>query len=205
MKFENLNNSYVSSSEFISKTNKFVSRTIKTRLLDTIPKKPESLEVTKLMNIKLITIGKTDNKNLQALIADYTKRLGFYIRFEFEIIPDLKKVKHLSEAQQKEKEGELILAKTQKSDVIILLDESGKQMDSVAFSGYLQKHMNSGIKTLIFVIGGPYGFSDAVYKRANGKLGLSKMTFSHQMVRLFFIEQLYRGFTILRNEPYHHK
>lgn len=157
------------------------------------------------MQIKLITIGKTDSKHLQALIADYTKRLGFYIKFEFEIIPDLKKAKHLSEAQQKEKEGELILSKTQNSDVLILLDENGKQLDSIAFSGYLQKHMNSGIKTLIFVIGGPYGFTDAVYTRANGKLGLSKMTFSHQMVRLFFIEQLYRGFTILKNEPYHHK
>lgn len=157
------------------------------------------------MNIKLIAIGKTDNKNLQTLIEDYKKRLSHYIKFDFEIIPDLKKVKHLSEEQQKDKEGELILAKTQNSDVLILLDENGKQMDSVAFSNYLQKHMNSGIKTLIFVIGGPYGFSDEVYKRANGKLGLSKMTFSHQMVRLFFTEQLYRGFTILKNEPYHHR
>ena len=157
------------------------------------------------MQIKLIAIGKTDNKNLQTLIEDYKKRLSHYIKFEFEIIPDLKNVKHLSEVQQKEKEGELILAKTQNSDVLILLDENGKQMDSVAFSNYLQKHMNSGIKTLIFVIGGPYGFSEEVYKRANGKLGLSKMTFSHQMVRLFFTEQLYRGFTILKNEPYHHR
>jgi 23S rRNA (pseudouridine1915-N3)-methyltransferase len=157
------------------------------------------------MNIKLIAIGKTDNKNLRTLIEDYQKRLCHYIKFEFELIPDIKNVKHLSESQQKEKEGELILAKTQKSDVLILLDENGKQMDSVDFSGYLQKHMNSGIKTLIFVIGGPYGFSDAVYQRSNGKLGLSKMTFSHQMVRLFFIEQLYRGFTILKNEPYHHR
>jgi len=157
------------------------------------------------MTIKLIAIGKTDNNNLQTLIADYQKRLGHYIRFEFEIIPDLKKVKHLSELQQKDKEGELILSKTQKSDVLILLDENGKQMDSVAFANNLQKHLNSGIKNLIFVIGGPYGFSEAVYQRANGKLGLSKMTFSHQMVRLFFIEQLYRGFTILKNEPYHHR
>ena len=157
------------------------------------------------MQIKLIAIGKTDNKHLQTLIEDYKKRLSHYIKFEFEIIPDLKNVKHLSEAQQKEKEGELILAKTQNSDILILLDENGKQMDSIAFSSYLQKHMNSGIKTLIFVIGGPYGFSDDLYKRANGKLGLSKMTFSHQMVRLFFTEQLYRGFTILKNEPYHHR
>lgn len=157
------------------------------------------------MNIKLIAIGKTDHKNLIALIEGYSKRLGHYVRFGFEIIPDLKKVKHLSEAQQKEKEGELILAKIQTSDILILLDENGKQLDSIDFSNYLQKHMNSGIKTLIFVIGGPYGFSETVYNRSNGKLGLSKMTFSHQMVRLFFIEQLYRGFTILKNEPYHHR
>jgi 23S rRNA (pseudouridine1915-N3)-methyltransferase len=157
------------------------------------------------MNIKLIAIGKTDHKNLIALIDEYAKRLSFYVKFDFEIILDLKKVKHLSEAQQKEKEGELILAKTQASDILILLDENGKQMSSEAFANYLQKHMNSGIKTLLFIIGGPYGFSEAVYSRANGKLSLSKMTFSHQMVRLFFIEQIYRGFTILRNEPYHHR
>lgn len=157
------------------------------------------------MEIKLIAIGKTDNKALITLIQDYTKRLGHYIKFQFEIIPDIKQVKHLSEAQQKDKEGELILTKTQKSDVLILLDEKGKQFSSIDFSQYLQKHMNSGIKTLVFCIGGPYGFSNAIYQRANGQLSLSKMTFSHQMVRLFFIEQLYRGFTILKNEPYHHK
>jgi 23S rRNA (pseudouridine1915-N3)-methyltransferase len=157
------------------------------------------------MQIKLIAIGKTDNKSLIGLIEDYTKRLGHYIKFEFEIIPDIKNVKHLSETEQKEKEGELILSKTQTSDVLILLDENGKQFDSVQFSEYLQKHMNSGIKKLVFVIGGPYGFSNTLYQRANGKIGLSKMTFSHQMVRLFFIEQLYRGFTILKNEPYHHR
>lgn len=157
------------------------------------------------MTIKLLAIGKTDNRELQILIDDYQKRLGFYIKFEFEIIPDLKKVKHLSEDQQKQKEGELILDKISSSDVMILLDENGKQYDSVSFSNYLQKHMNSGIKQLVFVIGGPYGFSSEVYQKANGKLSLSKMTFSHQMVRLFMIEQLYRGFTILRNEPYHHR
>lgn len=157
------------------------------------------------MTIKLLTIGKTDNKQLQILIDDYTKRLSHYIKFEFEIIPDLKKAKHLSEVQQKQKEGELILAKLSNTDVLILLDENGKQFDSVAFSSYLQKHMNSGIKRLVFVIGGPYGFSEEVYKKANSKISLSKMTFSHQMVRLFVVEQLYRGFTILRNEPYHHK
>lgn len=157
------------------------------------------------MQIKLLAIGKTDNKQLQQLMDDYQKRLGHYIKFNLEIIPDIKNVKNLSEAQQKQKEGELILGKVSKSDALILLDENGKQMDSVGFSQYLQKHMNSGIKQLVFVIGGPYGFSKEVYQQGQGKLSLSKMTFSHQMVRLFFIEQLYRGFTILRNEPYHHR
>jgi 23S rRNA (pseudouridine1915-N3)-methyltransferase len=157
------------------------------------------------MNIKLITIGKTDNKSLQTLIQDYQKRLSFYIKFELEIIPDIKNVKNLSEQQQKEKEGELILAKVAATDQLILLDENGKSFSSVAFANELQKKMNAGIKTLVFVIGGPYGFSEEVYKKANGKISLSAMTFSHQMVRLFFIEQVYRGFTILRNEPYHHQ
>jgi 23S rRNA (pseudouridine1915-N3)-methyltransferase len=157
------------------------------------------------MTIKLIAIGKTDNKQLISLIEEYIKRLGHYINFKFDIIPDIKKTKNLSEYQQKQKEGELILGKINNTDALILLDESGKQFDSVLFSVYLQKHMNSGIKQLVFVIGGPYGFSDDVYKKANGKISLSKMTFSHQMIRLFFIEQLYRGFTILKNEPYHHR
>jgi 23S rRNA (pseudouridine1915-N3)-methyltransferase len=157
------------------------------------------------MNIKLLTIGKTDNKALQSLIDDYTKRLSFYIKFDLEIIPDIKNVKNLSESQQKEKEGELILAKLTSTDQLILLDEKGTTFSSVGFSDYLQKKMNSGAKTLVFVIGGPYGFSEEVYQKAQGKISLSLMTFSHQMVRLFFIEQLYRGFTILRNEPYHHQ
>ena len=157
------------------------------------------------MQIKLLAIGKTDNKQLQALIDDYQKRLGFYVKFDLEIIPDLKKVKNLSEDQQKQKEGDLILAKITPQDVLILLDENGKQFDSVGFSEHLQKHMNSGIKRLVFVIGGPYGFSTDVYQKAQGKVSLSKMTFSHQMIRLFMVEQLYRGFTILKNEPYHHR
>ena len=157
------------------------------------------------MNIKLLTIGKTDNKALQSLIDDYTKRLAFYIKFDLEIIPDIKNVKNLSESQQKEKEGELILAKLTSTDQLILLDEKGTTFSSVGFSDYLQKKMNSGAKTIVFVIGGPYGFSDEVYQKAQGKISLSLMTFSHQMVRLFFIEQLYRGFTILKNEPYHHQ
>jgi 23S rRNA (pseudouridine1915-N3)-methyltransferase len=157
------------------------------------------------MNIRLLAIGKTDNKDLQSLIDDYCKRLSFYVKFDLEIIPDIKNVKNLSEAQQKEKEGELILAKIAPTDQLILLDENGKTYSSVGFSDYLQKKMNAGIKTLVFVIGGPYGFSETVYQKAQGKVSLSEMTFSHQMVRLFVIEQLYRGFTILQNEPYHHQ
>jgi 23S rRNA (pseudouridine1915-N3)-methyltransferase len=157
------------------------------------------------MNIRLLTIGKTDNKSLQTLIDDYTKRLSFYLKFDLEIIPDIKNVKNLSEAQQKEKEGELILSKITPTDHLILLDENGKTFSSVGFSDFLQKKMNAGTKTLVFVIGGPYGFSETVYQKAQGKVSLSEMTFSHQMVRLFVIEQIYRGFTILRNEPYHHQ
>jgi len=157
------------------------------------------------MKITLLAIGKTDNANLQNLIEDYTKRLKHYVPFSFEIVPDIKNVKNLSEAQQKEAEGQEILKRLQTSDSLILLDENGKSFDSVGFSNYLQKKMNSGLKNLVFVIGGPYGFSKAMYERAHGKVALSQMTFSHQMVRLFFVEQLYRGFTILRNEPYHHR
>ncbi len=157
------------------------------------------------MQIKLLAIGKTDHVAIQTLIEEYSKRLGFYVRFEFEQIPDLKNSKGLSEQVQKEKEGALILKKIQAGDELVLLDEQGKQFSSIDFSDYLQKKMNAGLKQLIFVIGGPYGFSPEVYERAQGKLSLSKMTFSHQMVRVFFIEQLYRAFTILRNEPYHHQ
>lgn len=157
------------------------------------------------MNIRLLAIGKTDNNSLQMLIEDYSKRLSFYIKFDLEIIPDIKNAKNLSEAQQKEKEGELILAKLSPTEQLILLDENGIVFSSVEFSEYLQKKMNAGIKTLVFVIGGPYGFSEEVYKKSQGKISLSAMTFSHQMVRLFVIEQLYRGFTILKNEPYHHQ
>jgi 23S rRNA (pseudouridine1915-N3)-methyltransferase len=157
------------------------------------------------MQIKLIAVGKTDHASINQLIKEYESRLGHYIRFELEIIPDLKNTKTLSESLQKEKEGELILKKISPSDELILLDERGKSYSSIDFSSFLQKKMNSGLKQLIFVIGGPYGFSEAVYRRSNGKLSISKMTFSHQMIRPFFIEQLYRAFTILRNEPYHHE
>ena len=157
------------------------------------------------MNIKLIAIGKTDHKALQTLIDEYSKRLMHYIKFDMDIIPDIKNVKNLSETQQKQKEGELILSKISSTDQLILLDENGKTFHSIGFSDFLQKKMNAGIKTLVLVIGGPYGFSDEVYAKAHGKIALSAMTFSHQMIRLFIIEQLYRGFTILKNEPYHHQ
>lgn len=157
------------------------------------------------MKIKLIAIGKTDNKNLIQLIDDYQKRLQHYIKFEFEIIPDIKNVKNLSENQQKEREGELILKKITSKDQLILLDEKGYEFRSIEFSRFLQKKMNSGIKQLVFVIGGPYGFSETVYQKAQGKVSLSRMTFSHQMIRLFMVEQLYRAFTILKHEPYHHE
>lgn len=157
------------------------------------------------MNIKLIAVGKTDNPALQQLISTYEKRLSYYINFELQLLPDIKNSKSLSEEQQKIKEGELILSYVEPSHHLILLDERGKEYTSIAFADELQKKMNNGIKQLTFVIGGPYGFSQAVYQRANSKLSLSKLTFSHQMIRLFFVEQLYRAFTILRNEPYHHQ
>lgn len=157
------------------------------------------------MNIKLIAVGKTDNPALQQLINTYEKRLSYYINFELQLLPDIKNSKSLSEEQQKIKEGELILSYVEPSHHLILLDEQGKEYTSIAFADELQKKMNTGIKQLTFVIGGPYGFSQAVYQRANSKLSLSKLTFSHQMIRLFFVEQLYRAFTILRNEPYHHQ
>jgi 23S rRNA (pseudouridine1915-N3)-methyltransferase len=157
------------------------------------------------MKITLLTIGKTDNPNLQNLIEEYTKRLRHYVSFDLDCIPDVKNAKNLSEALQKVLEGQEMLKRVAISDVLVLLDENGKSFTSVGFSKYLQKKMNSGLKNLVFVIGGPYGFSEEIYERANGKIALSQMTFSHQMVRLFFVEQLYRGFTILRNEPYHHR
>jgi 23S rRNA (pseudouridine1915-N3)-methyltransferase len=156
------------------------------------------------MHIKLILVGKTDHPAINQLIKEYEDRLSHYIRFDLDILPDLKNTKSLSEATQKEKEGDLILKKISPADDLILLDENGKGYSSIDFSTLLQKKMNSGLKQLIFVIGGPYGFSQAVYDRANSKFSISKMTLSHQMIRPFFIEQLYRAFTIMRNEPYHH-
>ncbi len=157
------------------------------------------------MKIKLLAIGKTDDKNLTVLFQNYEKRLRHYIKFEFQVIPDLKNARNLSEKEQKEKEGTLILNKIKPGDQLIVLDEKGEQYRSVDFSKFLQKKMNSGVKQIVFVIGGPYGFSEEVYRKAQGKVSFSKMTFSHQMFRLLVVEQIYRAFTILRNEPYHHE
>ncbi len=157
------------------------------------------------MNIKIIAVGKTDNKALETLIQTYQQRLKHYIKFAIELLPDIKNAKNLSEQQQKEKEGVAILKAIAPSSIVVLLDEKGKSYSSVAFSAFLQKKMNSGAKQLVFVIGGPYGFSPAVYQKAQSMLSLSQMTFSHQMVRLFAVEQIYRAFTILKGEPYHHE
>lgn len=157
------------------------------------------------MKICLLVIGKTDEPYLQKGIDLFLKRIPHYVPFELKIIPDLKNSKNLSEDQQKEKEGELIIQQLTGFDELILLDEQGTEVSSVAFARFLEKKMLSGIKRLVFVIGGPYGFSESVYSKASGKISLSKMTFSHQMVRLIFTEQLYRAMTILKGEPYHHQ
>lgn len=154
------------------------------------------------MEFILLCTAKTDDKEIKTLCAQYETRLKHYTRFRMEEIPTPKipDPKKLTE-----REGELILEKVQPGDLFFLLDENGKESGSEDFSQWVQKQMNSGGKRCFFVIGGPFGFSEAVKKRADGKLSLSKMTFTHQMVRLFFTEQLYRAFTILRNEPYHHR
>ena len=157
------------------------------------------------MKIKLLYIGKADSDNLQKAIEDYVKKINFYAAFEIIPIPYLKNCKAMSFQEQKEKEGELFLKKFDTSDYVVLLDEHGKEYTSLQFSAQMQQYMNSGTKTLVFVIGGAYGFSETVYKRANAKLSLSKMTFPHIVTRLIFTEQLYRAFTILKGEPYHHE
>jgi 23S rRNA (pseudouridine1915-N3)-methyltransferase len=156
------------------------------------------------MKISLLCISKTTEAYLQEGIRIYENRLQHYCKYQRIEIPDLKNSKNLSFEQQKQKEAELILAKISPSDFVVLLDENGKELDSVQFSKELNKWMNQSTAHVVFVIGGPYGFHASVYERANLKLSLSKLTFSHQMVRLFFTEQLYRAFSILRGEPYHH-
>ncbi len=157
------------------------------------------------MKICLLVIGKTDEPYLQKGTEIFLKRIPHYLPFEMKIIPDIRNSKSLSEEQQKEKEGELILQQLTSADELFLLDENGQESSSVGFARFLEKKMVGGAKRLIFVIGGPYGFSEPIYSKAHGKISLSKMTFSHQMVRLIFLEQLYRAMTILKGEPYHHQ
>jgi 23S rRNA (pseudouridine1915-N3)-methyltransferase len=156
------------------------------------------------MKTELILVGKTVNKHFIAGINDYVERTNHYMPFNITVIPELKNTKALTEEQQKEREGDLILQKLQSSDTVVLLDEHGKELRSIEFADWLQRKQNT-TRRLVFIIGGPYGFSKAVYERANERLSLSKMTFSHQMVRLIFCEQIYRACTIIRGEPYHHE
>ena len=156
------------------------------------------------MKVTLLVVGKTTDSHIDALIQEYQKRLTHYLPFALQVIPELKNTKALSPEQQKQAEGDLILKGVTANTDLILLDEHGKEFRSIEFADYLQKRMSSG-RDVVFVVGGPYGFADTVYQRANGKISLSKMTFSHQMVRLFFVEQSYRAMTILRGEPYHHE
>ena len=157
------------------------------------------------MKIKLIVVGKTNAKYLLEGEKEYGNRLKHYTKFEEIIIPDVKQSGKLNENELKKKEGQLILGKIENKDHIILLDDKGKSYSSVEFANFLQQKMNSSLKSLVFVVGGAFGFSDEVYQRANSKVSLSKLTFSHQMIRLIFKEQLYRGFSILRGEKYHHE
>jgi 23S rRNA (pseudouridine1915-N3)-methyltransferase len=157
------------------------------------------------MKITLLVVGKTEDQYLIEGIDKYLSRLKHYIGFRITVIPEIKNTKNLSEAQQKSREGELILKHIVNTDTVILLDEKGKKYTSVLFANYLNKQMIGSVQHMIFVIGGPYGFDESIYKRANSSISLSDMTFSHQMVRLFFVEQLYRAFSILKGEPYHHE
>lgn len=157
------------------------------------------------MKITFLTVGKTTNPHLIKLQEEYQNRLKFYIPFEIVVIPELKNTKSMSVREQVEKEADMILKQIDLNDKVVLLDEKGKQFTSVAFSEYIAKKIMASHKRMIFVVGGPYGFSERVYQRANNKISLSTMTFSHQMIRLIFVEQLYRAMTILKGEPYHHE
>ena len=157
------------------------------------------------MQIELIVLGKTDSIEVAALVELYAKRVNFYCRFAVTTLPDIRNTRHLTSRQQRTAEGEALLRQFTDGDYVVLLDERGDEMRSVEFAAWLQKRLNSGMKRLVMVIGGPYGFSDAVYARADARLSLSRMTFSHQIVRAIFAEQIYRAFAILNNEPYHHE
>ncbi|MBQ5726778.1 MAG: 23S rRNA (pseudouridine(1915)-N(3))-methyltransferase RlmH [Alistipes sp.] len=157
------------------------------------------------MNIELIVVGKTDSAEVEALVAMYAKRINRYCKFAVTTIADVRNTRNMAASRQKQLEGEMILKNIVDGDFLVLMDERGSQYTSLEYAQWLQKRMLSGVKRLVLVIGGPYGFSDDVYSRADGKISLSKMTFSHQIVRAIFAEQLYRAFTILHNEPYHHE
>lgn len=157
------------------------------------------------MRVALLLVGKTVNKHFVDLIDDYASRVKHYISFDIITIPELKNTKNLSAEQQKQQEGELILKQLQAGDYMVLLDEHGKELRSIEFSKYMEQKMQTVSRRLVFIIGGPYGFSPDVYAKAHEKLSLSKMTFSHQMIRLIFVEQFYRAMTIMRGEPYHHE
>ncbi len=157
------------------------------------------------MKILLLVVGKTVESYFAQGIAEYSKRLTHYVPFELSVIPELRNTKSLSTEQQKEREADLLLKAFQPGDYIVLLDEHGKEFTSMQFASYLEKKMANVNKRLVFVVGGPYGFSPRIYDVAQEKISLSKMTYSHQMIRLIFVEQLYRAMTILNNEPYHHE
>ena len=157
------------------------------------------------MKINLILVGKTNSNTFQGIIDDYSERIKHYTPFEVTVIPELKNTKSLTQEQQKKMEGDLILKLLQDSDYVVLLDEHGKELRSIEFATWMSKKQQSVSRRLVFIIGGPYGFSPDIYGRANEKLSLSKMTFSHQMVRMIFVEQLYRAFTIIKGEQYHHE
>ncbi len=157
------------------------------------------------MKIRLLFIGKTDEKWLSEVVDKYSGRISKYLPFQIDVLPDIKNTKSMSVEKQKQVEGGLIIKNISSPEVVILLDERGKEQTSKEFSVFLQKKMNSGIKVLTFVVGGPYGFSEEVYRKFNIRISLSKMTFSHQMIRMLITEQIYRAMTILRNEPYHHE
>ena len=157
------------------------------------------------MNIELIVVGKTDQKEVEALVEMYAKRINRYCKFSITTLADVRNTKNMAPSRQKQLEGEAILRLVGEGDCLTLMDERGAQYTSMEYAQWLQNRMLSGVKRLVLVIGGPYGFSEEIYKRADQKISLSKMTFSHQIVRAIFTEQLYRAFTILHNEPYHHE
>ena len=157
------------------------------------------------MKITLLVVGRTVDNNIIAGIKDYTQRVGHFVQFDMEVIPELKNAKKLSEAQQKEMEGDFILKAIAPGDRVVLLDEGGKEFSSTEFASWIEHKQNISTKRLLFIVGGPYGFAQKVYDAAHEKLSLSKMTFSHQIIRAIFTEQLYRAFSILHNSPYHHE